>query len=90
MTTADIKSREASARREYPQTMAAFDRVRATALEKLIASKPEESGKREELYRLIHILDSVQAELASLCGQGSVEIEKYIESLKPATTGNRS
>lgn len=78
----DIKAREAAAQREYPQTRAAFDKVRATALEKLIASKPEEFAKREELYRLIHILDSVQAELASLCGQGSAEIEKYIESLK--------
>lgn len=78
----DIKTREAAARREYPQTSAAFDKVRATAVEKLIASKPDEGQKREELYRLIHILDSVQAELLSLCGQGSQDIEKYIESLK--------
>jgi len=77
----DLKAREAAARREYPQTSAAFDKVRETAVKKLIASKPDEAAKREELYRLIHILDSVQAELASLCGQGSVEIEKYIESL---------
>lgn len=78
----DIKAREAAARREYPQTSAAFDRVREAAVKNLIASKPDEAAKREELYRLIHILDSVQAELASLCGQGSAEIEKYIESLK--------
>lgn len=87
--TADIKAREAAARREYPQTMAAFDRVREIAVKNLIASKPDEAAKREEQYRLIRILDSVQSELSSLCGQGSAEIEKYIESLNPATTGNR-
>lgn len=85
----DLKAREQAAQREYPQTSAAFDRVRETAVKNLLASKPDEAAKREELYRLIHILDSVQAELSSLCGQGSVEIEKYVESLKPATTGNR-
>ena len=86
----DLKAREQAARREYPQTSEAFDKVRAVAVKNLLASKPDEAAKREELYRLIHILDSVQAELASFCGQGSAEIEKYIESLNPATTGNRS
>lgn len=90
MTEAELKAREAKARREYPQTMAAFDRVRETAVKKLLATLPSEAQKREELYRLVHILDTVQRELLNLCGQGSVEIEKYIESLNPATTGNRS
>ena len=82
MTPSELKAREQQARREYPQVSLAFDKVRARAVEKLIASKPEESGKREELYRLVHILDSVQAELLEVCGQGSEDIEKYIESLK--------
>lgn len=90
MTEGEIKAREQAARRELPQTSAAFDRVRARAVEKLVVSKPDESIKREELYRLVHILDSVQAELVSACGQGSEAIEAYIEGMttKPATTGN--
>lgn len=88
--SSDLKAREQAARREYPQTSAAFDKVRENAVKKLLATLPSEAQKREELYRLVHILDTVQAELASLCGQGSAEIEKYIESLNPATTGNRS
>lgn len=86
--TDNIKAREQAARREYPQTSAAFDKVRETAVKNLLASKPDEAAKREELYRLIHILDSVQAELHSICGQGSADIEKYVESLnqrQPAT-----
>ena len=80
--TADLKAREQAARREYPQTCAAFDKVREAAVKNMIASKPEEAVKREELYRLIHILDSVQAELASILANDTAAIEKYVESLK--------
>jgi len=82
MTEAELKAREAKARSEYPLTAECFDKVRAAAVSKMLASKPNEAEKREEIYRLVHILDAVQAELLALVGQGSDEIAKYVESLK--------
>lgn len=68
----------------------AFDRVRNAAMENLFKTKANEPEKREELYRLVHVLNEVQTELLSVCGQGSDDIKKFIDSLaiQPATTGN--
>ena len=60
---------------------AAFARVRAAATEKIFATKPGESEKREEIYRLVSILDAVERELLAAIGQGNEEIESYIERL---------
>lgn len=90
MTPEKLKAHEQAARREYPETKAAFDRVRAAAVANMFKTGPAETEKREELYRLVHILNQVEEELVFALGQGSDEIAKYIESLKPqATTGNR-
>jgi acyl-CoA reductase-like NAD-dependent aldehyde dehydrogenase len=58
-----LKIREKAAGKEYPQTQAAFGRVRAAAVEKMFATLPSQPEKREELYRLVHILDEVEREL---------------------------
>jgi SprT-like family protein len=58
-----LKAREKAARKEYPETKAAFGRVRAAAVEKMFATLPSQPEKREELYRLVHILDEVEREL---------------------------
>jgi hypothetical protein len=87
MTEEEIKAREAQARREYPQTKAAFDRVRAAATENIFKTKPTEQEKREEIYRLVQILDEVERELLTAVGQGSEAIDEYIKSI--GTTGNR-
>ena len=74
-----LKVREKAARKEYPETRAAFGRVRAAAVERMFATMPSQPEKREELYRLVHILDEVERELLAAMGQGSEEIESYVE-----------
>jgi len=54
--TEALKAREKAARKEYPETQAAFGRVRAAAVEKMFATLPSQPEKREELYRLGHII----------------------------------
>jgi hypothetical protein len=76
-----LKAREKAARKEYPETKAAFDRVRAAAVEAMFTTLPSQPEKREELYRLVHILDAVERELLAAMGQGNDEIERYIEGL---------
>jgi len=75
------QAREKAAKKEFPETQAAFARVRAAATEKIFATKPGESEKREEIYRLVSILDAVERELLAAMGQGNEEIESYIEGL---------
>lgn len=81
MTEEELKKREERARLEYPQTHAAFARVRAAATARIFATRPGEKEKREELYRLVHILDEVERELLSAMGQGREEIEAYLKEL---------
>lgn len=81
MTEAELKAREQRARREYPETHAAFARVREAATAKIFATRPPEREKREELYRLVHILDEVERELLSAMGRGQEEIEAYLKEL---------
>jgi len=82
MTEEKLKAREQQARHEYPETHAAFARVREAATARIFATRPPEREKREELYRLVHILDEVEHELLSAMGQGREEIEAYLEELK--------
>ena len=81
MTEQELEAREKRARQEYPQTHAAFARVREAATAKIFATRPGERDKREELYRLVHILDEVERELLSAMGQGREEIEAYLKEL---------
>jgi hypothetical protein len=81
MNEMELKAREQKARREYPETRAAFARVREAATAKIFATRPGEKDKREELYRLVHILDEVERELLSAMGQGREEIEVYLKEL---------
>lgn len=74
-----LKARERAARREYPETKAAFDRVRAAAVESLFASPPGEAARREELYRTVQLLERVEREL--LTAMGSEAIEDYVAGL---------
>ena len=76
-----LRAREQKARQEFPQTQAAFARVREAATAKIFATRPAEREKREELYRLVHILDEVERELLSAMGQGRDEIEAYLKEL---------
>ena len=82
MSEEKLKAREERARREYPETRAAFGRVREAATTRIFTTRPPEREKREELYRLVHILDEVERELLSAMGQGREEIEAYLEELK--------
>lgn len=79
--TEALKAREKAAGKEYPETRAAFGRVRAAAVEKMFATLPSQPEKREELYRLVHILDEVERELMAAMGQGNEAIEAYVETL---------
>ena len=79
--TEALKAREKAARKEYPETQAAFGRVRAAAVEKMFATLPSQPEKREELYRLVHVLDEVERELMAAMGQGNDAIEAYVETL---------
>ena len=76
-----LRAREKAAGKEYPETQAAFGRVRAAAVEKMFATMPSQPEKREELYRLVHILDEVERELLAAMGQGNDAIEAYVETL---------
>jgi hypothetical protein len=77
------QARAARARIELEETEAAFERMKANALKKWLASKPSDVETREELYRLVHVIDTVRAELNSLVTDGLMaEHEAELEKAK--------
>jgi len=79
--TEALKAREKAARKEYPETQAAFGRVRAAAVEKMFATLPSQREKREELYQPVHVLDEVERELMAAMEQGNDAIDAYVETV---------
>lgn len=88
-TPDELKKRELDARQEWPMVSEAFDRVRNAAMQNLFATKATEHEKREEIYRLVQLLNRVQTEMLSFCGQGSDDIQKFIDGLAPQPSDNR-
>lgn len=92
MNEDELRQRASAVKREFPETQAAFDRVRQAARDNLFKTKPNEVEKREEIYRLVNLLDAIQQELLDAMGQGSEAIEDYVKKYNAenqATTGNR-
>lgn len=70
MDEADIEARDARTKAraqkfavELSETEGAFDLMRSQAITDLIASKPAEAAKREQLYNAINVMDTVKAVL---------------------------
>ena len=84
-TPEELKARETHARREYPETKAAFTRVRNAMVERLFKTPTDAAAERERLYATVQILDAVEKALIAAMGQGSEAIDEFIKNL--ATTG---
>lgn len=80
----DLKVREVRTRREFPETQAAFAKVRAAMVLRLFATKTNATEERERLYFSVQTLDAVEAAMTLAMGQGSDAIEEYAKSF--ATT----
>jgi len=83
-TPEELKARETQARREYPETKAAFARVRDAMVQQLFRTPLGGQAERERLYSSVQILDAVEKALIDAMGQGSEAIDEFIKNL--ATT----
>jgi hypothetical protein len=70
----------AQCKREYQQTEAAFDAVRAALVEKLFATKLDEPLVREKLYLAVQSLDAVRVCMEQVITTG--EIERHVEETR--------
>lgn len=74
--TADIEGRAARARAELRETEAAFEKIRASAIERLFASKAGDTELRETLYQTVNVIDAVRKELRMVVDNGLIEEAK--------------
>lgn len=72
VSTAERRSRGLRARLEFEQTEAAFDHMIRTAVAKWAETKPDETAKREEAYRLVHVVKAVRERLRTVIADGEV------------------
>lgn len=74
-----MSERSEAARREYTETEAAFETVRAGLVNQLLASKIGESLLRDKLVLTIQALDQVRSTVLAFAQDG--DIERHIERL---------
>lgn len=70
LSNGERKSRGVRARVELEQTEAAFERMKANAVRNWIATDPADTAKREECWRLIHVIETARIELQALVNDG--------------------
>lgn len=78
MSDDKIKARANRAKIELTETEAAFTLMREQAVADLIASKPSETAKREQLYHAINTIDTVQTALKRTV-QSGVQVDLIAE-----------
>jgi hypothetical protein len=84
MTEDQISVRDAAfqAAREFPQTKAAFDEVRASMLERIATSPLGDQAGRERLYLAINVLAQVETVLMTVAaGAALAENADLIEAI---------
>lgn len=74
MNDAEAARRGARAKSELSETNAAFDTLRASALERIVASKAGEQALREHLYRTVQVIDTVRKHLTDLVQGGELAV----------------
>jgi len=72
MNDAEAVRRGSRAKSELAETEAAFDAMRAAALEYIVASKAGEQALREHLYRTVQVIDTVRKHLSDLVQGGEL------------------
>jgi hypothetical protein len=72
MSDRDLKAKAARAGVEYEQTEAAFAKVRADLIDKLLKTAIGESLLRDKLVLTIQALDAVQQELLTVAASGAI------------------
>ena len=81
MTEEELRKRSIAVKREFPETEAAFDRIRSAMVSKLFLTPMGATDRREKLYYAVQTLDAVKAAMIEMMGVGSDDIEKYIEQI---------
>lgn len=71
-STGERKSRGTRARIELEQTGAAFDHLIRTATKNWAESGPLDIDKREEAYRLVHVIRAVRTRLKDVMADGEM------------------
>jgi methylaspartate ammonia-lyase len=82
MTADETAARAARARAELRETEAAFEAMRANAVEAWLASRDGETGYREALYRAVKTIDTVRDHLLALVQDG--EVAAFAERVRMA------
>lgn len=68
------------AEREYPQTFAALQRIRAACLEGIAQSKFSDRDLREQLYSKVQVCDALERELFGV--KLDVDFERLADTLR--------
>lgn len=71
-STSERKSRGSRARIELEQTDAAFDHLIRTATKNWAETGPLDTDKREEAYRLVHVIRAVRTRLRDVIEDGEM------------------
>lgn len=79
--TDEERRRAHQARKEYPETERAFERVKSAMAVKLFETPLSATAERERLYYSVQALVAVQKALMDAMGQGQDAIDDYIKSL---------
>lgn len=70
MTDGDEIARGQRAHREFTELEAAFAKLRAASLEKIVVTEPGDVAGRERLVVAVQTLDAIKDELLRLVGAG--------------------
>ena len=81
MTDDKGRKRSQAARLEYPQTEAAFGKVRDALIARLLSTPLAASQEREKLYFAVQTLDAVKSALSEMMALSSDDIESYIDQI---------
>ena len=81
-----MASRAKAVKREFPETDAAFGRVRQAMIERLVTSPVTAAEEREKLFLSVQVLDAVRKSLVDAIGLGSEAIEHYLRDIRTQTS----
>jgi hypothetical protein len=77
----EIKRREQAQAREFPETIALFDRIRAAMAERLFATPLGAAVEREMLYTKVQALDALKGEMVALLNANPEAVDLYLRSV---------
>ncbi len=85
MNDDELRRRERSQQREFPETLALIERIRAALVERSFATPPGARDEREMLFSKVQALDAMRAEMIQILNAGSDAVDAYVERIRKGT-----